>query len=351
MALISHPAAVMGVPHNRPLHLFAMIIGWATLGLIFVGGMVTSTDSGLSVPDWPNTYGRFMFAFPLSDMVGGIFYEHSHRMIASLVGMLMVILAIWLWRTEERGWVRKLGWIALAAVVAQGLLGGITVLYLLPTAVSVFHAVLAQTFFLLVIALGYVTSQEFTSSAQGERVITSAVNIRRWVTLTTGLIFLQLLLGALMRHTGAGLAYFDFPLAGGRYWSAFSADLIEEINRRRWELELPSVTRGQLLIHFAHRLGALGVVLAVVTTTVKIWRNRELARSLRPMAGGMVMLLVGQIALGALTVLSLKQALITTTHVATGAALLGLSFLATLRVYHFYPLSQGLNRATVPAQA
>lgn len=86
-----------------------MVTGWATLGLIFAGGLVTSTNSGLSVPDWPNTYGRFMFAFPLSDMVGGIFYEHGHRMIASLVGMLMVILAFWLWRTEERGWVRQAG--------------------------------------------------------------------------------------------------------------------------------------------------------------------------------------------------------------------------------------------------
>ena len=325
-----------------------MVTGWATLGLIFAGGLVTSTGSGLSVPDWPSTYGRFMFAFPLSDMVGGIFYEHGHRLIASLVGMLMVILAVWLWRTEERGWVRRLGWIALTAVIAQGLLGGITVLLLLPTPVSVLHAVLAQTFFLLVIALGYVTSREFTSEAQAAPVTPSAQDIRRWVTLTTGLIFLQLLLGAMMRHTGAGLAYFDFPLAGGRYWSAFSADLIEEINWRRWGLELPSVTRGQLLIHFTHRLGALGVALAVVTTMVKIWRDQERVRSLRPMAGAMLVLLLGQISLGALTVLSLKQVTITTAHVAAGAALLGLSFLTTLRVYHFYPRSRGPNLATVP---
>ncbi len=337
--------------HNRPLHLLALVTGWATLGLIFAGGLVTSTNSGLSVPDWPNTYGQFMFAFPLSDMVGGIFYEHGHRMIASLVGMLMVILAFWLWRTEQRGWVRRLGWIALAAVIAQGLLGGITVLFLLPTPVSVFHAVLAQTFFLLVIALAYVTSKEFASAAQGAPVPPAAPDIRRWITLTTGLIFLQLLLGAMMRHTGAGLAYFDFPLAGGRYWLAFSTDLIEEINWRRWGLELPSVTRGQLLIHFTHRLGALGVALAVVATTVKIWRDRELIRSLRPMAGAMLMMLIGQVALGAFTVLSLKQATITTAHVATGAALLGLSFLTTLRVYHFYPLSRGPSLATAPAHA
>src|ERR1044071_7494742 len=112
------------------LRRFTELVAVATLFLIFAGAMVTSTDSGLAVPDWPSTYGRFMFSFPLSKMVGGIFYEHGHRMIASLVGMLTIVQAIWLQRREPKKFVRTLGWLSLGAVIVQGLLGGITVLLL-----------------------------------------------------------------------------------------------------------------------------------------------------------------------------------------------------------------------------
>jgi cytochrome c oxidase assembly protein subunit 15 len=116
----------------------------STALLILAGGLVTSTGSGLSVPDWPTTYGWFMLTFPLDKWVGGIFYEHSHRVIASVVGFLIVILAIWLWNAEPRRWVRQLGYIALGAVMTQGVLGGITVLWFLPDAISIAHAGLAQ---------------------------------------------------------------------------------------------------------------------------------------------------------------------------------------------------------------
>src|SRR4029450_1376673 len=103
------------------LHRFAALVAASTLLLIFAGGLVTSTGSGLSVPDWPTTYGWNMFAFPLDKMVGGIFYEHGHRLIASTVGFFIVILAAWLWRSEPRRWVRRLGYLALGAVVSQGI--------------------------------------------------------------------------------------------------------------------------------------------------------------------------------------------------------------------------------------
>src|SRR5437667_2183294 len=126
---------------NKISHRLCLALSACTLFLIFVGGLVTSTGSGLSVPDWPLSYGRLM-----PPMVGGIFYEHGHRMVASAVGLLTVVLAVWLSRREPRAWVRRLGYAALAAVVAQGVLGGLTVIFLLPTAVSVAHACLAQTF-------------------------------------------------------------------------------------------------------------------------------------------------------------------------------------------------------------
>src|SRR3982751_3459893 len=105
---------------NVGLHRFALFTACCTAFLIFVGGLVTSTESGLSVPDWPTTYGWNMFAFPFSKWVGGIFYEHGHRLIASTVGFLTIILAIWTWRVDPRPWMRKLGFAALGAVILPG---------------------------------------------------------------------------------------------------------------------------------------------------------------------------------------------------------------------------------------
>ena len=140
------------------LFLYALFVAASTAVLIFAGGMVTSTGSGLSVPDWPNTYGWLMWTFPLEKMVGGIFYEHTHRLIASTVGFLIVVLAVWMWRAEPRTWVRRLGYIALAAVVTQGILGGITVLWYLPDAISIAHAGLAEIVFCLTATIALVQS-------------------------------------------------------------------------------------------------------------------------------------------------------------------------------------------------
>ena len=152
-----HKGAWLNRPELAPPR-FAVLVAAATLALIVAGGLVTSTESGLSVPDWPTTYGHNMFTFPLSKMVGGIRFEHTHRLIASAVGMLTIVLAVWLARREQRRWVRRLGYLALATVVAQGVLGGLTVIYLLPTPVSVAHGCLAQIFFCLTIAIAVVTS-------------------------------------------------------------------------------------------------------------------------------------------------------------------------------------------------
>src|SRR5208282_6663820 len=127
-----------------------------SLFLILLGALVKSTESGLSVPDWPTTYGRFMFAYPLNKMAGGIKYEHTHRMLASIVGLLTLILTIWLLRFKDMPvWIKRLGIFAFLTVVLQGVLGGLTVLFFLPVWLSTFHGVLAQTFFLIVIFIAY----------------------------------------------------------------------------------------------------------------------------------------------------------------------------------------------------
>ena len=132
----------------------------STFFLIFVGALVKSHEVGLSVPDWPTTYGEQMFAFPLSKMVGGIFYEHGHRLIATIVGFLTLLQTFWLSLSNEKPWLKQLGYISLAAVIIQGMLGGITVLFFLPTAVSIIHGILAQTFFILTIIIAYSLSNE-----------------------------------------------------------------------------------------------------------------------------------------------------------------------------------------------
>ncbi|HEX7829264.1 MAG TPA: COX15/CtaA family protein, partial [Thermoanaerobaculia bacterium] len=194
------------------LRRFTKVVAAATLFLIFAGAMVTSTGSGLAVPDWPNTYGTFMFSFPMSKWVGGIFYEHGHRLIASTVGFLVVLQAIWLQMREPKKFVRILGWLSLLAVIVQGVLGGVTVLLLLPKAVSISHAALAEIFFCINVSIAFFTSrwyQSLQTVEKGDAPVGMA-----WTL--TGIVYLQILAGAVLRHLGAGLAIPDFPLSFGR---------------------------------------------------------------------------------------------------------------------------------------
>ena len=284
------------------LHRFAVFTAAATLCLIVAGGLVTSTESGLSVPDWPTTYGQNMFTFPLSKMVGGIRFEHTHRLIASAVGMLTVVLAIWLARREPRRWVRRLGYFALGAVVAQGLLGGLTVLLFLPPAVSVAHACLAQTFFCLTVAIAVVTSRSWKDRAPASLRAAYAANpVARMAAWTGAAVFLQLLIGAVMRHQKAGLAIPDFPLALGRI--------------------VPPLAAFPVAIHFAHRMWALVVAGCVAACVVRASRSGR--PGARKTALGLAALVLAQLALGAATVLTGKAVIVTTAHVATGALLLG----------------------------
>src|SRR3982751_1845466 len=149
--------------HHRWLNRFAWFTAAATLFLICSGGMVTSKGVGLAVPDWPTTFGYNMFLFPVSKWVGGIFFEHTHRLIASTVGFLTIILAIWIWRVDTRRWMRNLGWAALGAVVLQGVLGGLRVT-MLKDEIGIFHACLAQAFLGMLIFIGVALSRTWDDS-------------------------------------------------------------------------------------------------------------------------------------------------------------------------------------------
>lgn len=176
------------------LLLFSIITASCTFFLIIAGALVTSTGSGLAVPDWPLSFGQF---FP--SMVGGVLFEHGHRMIAGVVAGLTAILAVLLWFKEERGWVCWLGTASLLVVLMQAVLGGITVLYGLPQAVSTVHAVLAQTFFCLAVSMAV-----FTSKAWMEQKFALLLpsNYKIFAVITTFFIYAQLILGAILRHGG-----------------------------------------------------------------------------------------------------------------------------------------------------
>ena len=303
----SRPAANV-VPLGSPneyfpwRHRFAVFTALATFLLIFVGGLVTSTGSSLSVPDWPLSYGQL---FP--PMVGGVLYEHGHRMVAGTAALLTAALAFWTWREEPRSAVRRLAAVALATVLLQAVLGGVTVLLRLPTAVSVAHAALAQAFFCLVVALALVTGRSWVGARDSK-----ADGVLHWLTVaTTGAVYLQLLLGAVVRHTGAGLAIPDFPLAFGRI--------------------VPEITSFMVGIHFAHRVGAAIVSLLVLATAARIVFAYGDDRAWLLLAALLVLFVVLQVTLGATIVWTRKAVLPTTAHVAFGAALLGASLVAALR--------------------
>ena len=188
---------------SRWPHRLAVVTAAATLLLIFVGGLVTNTGSGLAVPDWPTTFGYNMFLYPWSKMVGGIFYEHSHRLIGSAVGLLSVSLAVALWLAEPRTWVRMLGVVAVVAVIIQGVLGGLRVV-LLDHPLAIFHACLAQAFFALLVGLAVVTSRFWQRAAEGPRLV-EAQRLRSNALTAVSLVYLQIVFGALLTHTGTRL--------------------------------------------------------------------------------------------------------------------------------------------------
>jgi cytochrome c oxidase assembly protein subunit 15 len=209
------------LPYSPWLHRYAMFVAVCTFILIIAGALVTSNDAGLSVPDWPTSFGSFR----MPRMVGGVMFEHGHRMIAGTVGILTIILALAIWIRDSRRWVKWVAGGAVLAVLAQAALGGITVLFYLPVAISTSHATLGQIFFCLAASLAFFTRVGWRWD-EPKLKDTSAPTLRLLTVVTTGIILVQLVIGAVYRHSGKGL---DLHIAGAGVVTMFVAYLVTRI--------------------------------------------------------------------------------------------------------------------------
>lgn len=295
------------------------VIVFLTLSLIFVGALIKSHEVGLSVPDWPTSYGKQMFSFPFSEMVGGIFYEHGHRLFATIVGFFTLIQFIVLSFTDHPMWVKKMSFIALVLVITQGFLGGMTVIFFLPPQISILHGVLAQIFFISIIFIAY----SLSDSRLNKKKESFPLFIKRGALIITLLVFVQLVLGALVRHTSSGLAIPDFPKMGGMWIPTFSDNMVNNINVELFDKNLDMVSKWQVVIHFLHRLGAFIITLALTFFVYKFRKMVEKNSTESKILILFSVLLFIQIILGASTVITEKLPFVASFHVVTGAALLG----------------------------
>ena len=294
----------IATPYNRGLHRLAVFLaGWIFL-LIIAGALVTSNDAGLSVPDWPTSFGSL---YKIPKLVGGVKFEHTHRMIAQGAGLLTIILAVWTWRVENRRWMRVLGLAALGTVIAQGILGGLTVLFYLPPAVSSAHAVLAQTFFCIVVAMALFTGRKWVEEQPRVEFDQRRPSLFTLTLLSIFVLYVQLLLGAMFRHHGMS------------WWP-----------------------------HVVH---AVVVSFVLAWTTVRALTVYPHIEAVRRPAITMLSLVIAQLCLGFTAFLTrvawgrdalqpeLPMVMSTVTHVAVGALLLATAVILAIQVWRHVPVA------------
>jgi heme a synthase len=332
--------------YNKWLNRFAWLTCFATVLLICSGGMVTSKNVGLAVPDWPTTFGYNMFLFPVSKWVGGILFEHTHRLMGSVVGFLTIILAVWLWLREDRPWVRSLGVIALGGVILQGILGGLRVT-MMKDEIGIFHACIAQAFLGLLVVIALATTRFWQVMDCRASVSDANPMIARFAVAITIAIYAQLALGATMRHQHRDLSILDFPTANGAWTPDTSAGALAEINAWRDARGLSDVTAFQIWLQMAHRFLALVIAIAVIAFSLRVRRDAPGFVALKRLSIWWVALVTCQIALGAWTIWSNKAADIATAHVAVGAIML--SFGVSISAICWRILHQQTDRAAPPA--
>ena len=192
----------VSTPYNRAHHNFTVVAACFVFLLIVAGALVTSNEAGLSVPDWPTSFGSL---YRIPPLVGGVKFEHGHRMLAEWIGLLTIGVAVWTQRVDQRRWIRVLAWSALGTVIAQGILGGLTVLFYLPPAISTAHATLAQTFFCIMVSIAFFTSKSWVETPGPVVSLNARPRLATIALLTVTAVWLQLIMGAAFRHSGIRL--------------------------------------------------------------------------------------------------------------------------------------------------
>jgi cytochrome c oxidase assembly protein subunit 15 len=304
---------------KRILHWSAVLVAASILLLICSGGLVTSHEAGMAVPDWPNSFGYNMFLFPVSRWVGGVLFEHTHRLIASGVGLLTILLCLVTVMFERRLWVKVLACLAVLAVIIQGVLGGLRVIEHDPL-LGLFHGCLAQSFLALVATIALVTSRLWHHLPAAED-LRLARNLRFWAVAVTVMIFGQLVLGAAMRHSHAGLSIPDFPTAYGHLLPPLDAGAVAKINEARAVARPPEppITVGLILLQYVHRIWAVAILIGLASVAGRMIKFRWLPMTIRAGAALWIGLVLIQFCLGAWTVWSGKAADVATAHVLFGS--------------------------------
>ncbi len=292
------------IPYNQGHHRFAVFAASVTFLLIIAGALVTSNDAGLSVPDWPTSFGSL---YKIPHLVGGVKFEHTHRMIAQFVGFLSIILAVWTWRADPRRWMKYLGLTALGLVIAQGILGGLTVLFYLPPAISSAHAALAQTFFCVVVLIALFTGRNWVEEVPRIETDEGRPGLFTLVLLSIGVLYVQLILGAMFRHHGLS------------WWP--------------------------------HVLNAATVAIVLCWTSIRALSRYSGIDSIRRPAITMLALMVAQLCLGFVAFLTrvawgrdavqpeLPMVISTVAHVAVGALLLAATAVLAVQVWRHSPVA------------
>jgi len=307
------------------LKILSILLVLSVTALIYIGALVTSNAAGLTVPDWPTTFGDNMFLYPYSKWTGGIFYEHFHRIVASIIGFITLILTFVAFLYEKRKNVKLICYLALALVIFQGVLGGLTVLYKLPTFISVLHGVSAQTFFCLTVLIAFIyniKSFDFDSKSTDSKAKYFLI-----------LIYFQLIIAAIVRHSGSGLAIPDFPTMGGSFFPLIEENWIQKVNAYRHSIGMAEADTFKIYIHLFHRFIALTIFIYSILFLISI-KSKITFKPIRNLSSLFFGLVILQIALGIVTVLSGKDPIITSTHVFVGALLLALIFI--INCYYYF---------------
>ena len=302
------PLKSSSTPYNAPHHWFAVFVACATVFLLIAGALVTSNDAGLSIPDWPTSFG----SFSVPHLHGGVQYEWSHRAIAFSTGLLTIGIAVWTWISDRRRWMKGLALAALATIIVQGILGGLTVLYFQPPMVSSAHAAVAQTFFCIACAIALFTSRSWVEERSVERPSELRRESRHPSLLALSflsifILYAQLILGAMFRHHGMS-----------------------------W---LP------------HVLNAPVVAIVITWTAVRALSRYSENDAIRRPAIAMLSLLIAQLFLGFLAFMTrvewgrdaaqpeLPMVASTVAHVVTGALLLASTVILTIQVWRHIPVA------------